>query len=264
MASSSSVLPLTSFKALSFDCFGTLIDWESGLATDLEPVLSQLPEDHIYRETPLLAVKRFNNFSEQLWREQPTLKYDANLATSFKMLAAELGVEATEDGALGIGNGPGRWPAFEDTVDGLQRLGKHYKLIILSNVNNQNIARTTGVSLAPARFDAVYTAENIGSYKPSLNNFHYLFAHAKKDFGIDFEAGDLLHVAHSLSADHVPAKQLGLRSVWIARRSDEENDHGTGGNLEELTAQNKLAFEWRFKTIGQFADEVDRQFASTE
>lgn len=252
--------PLTSFKALSFDCFGTLINWEGGLTQALEPIVSQLPSDHAYSKNPNLAVQRFNDLSDEIEVEKPKLRYDVNLATAAKQLAAELGVSIPESVAEAVGTGPGTWSAFPDTVAGLEILKKHYKLIILSNINNDNIKATVADNLAPVEFDAVYTAENIGSYKPSHNNFKYLFQHAKEELDIDFEKGDLLHVARSLKADHVPAKEIGLRSVWIARGGDKKEGYGVGGNYEELSAQGKVAFEWKFDTIGDFAKEVARQF----
>ncbi|KAL2131885.1 hypothetical protein VTI74DRAFT_4470 [Chaetomium olivicolor] len=252
---------LTAFRALSFDCYGTLIDWESGLASDLHPLITRLPPSHPWHANPLLAVQRFNDHSEHLWATQPKLAYDANLVESFRRLAQEQGVELDEEVLEKIGNGPGRWPAFGDTVDGLRRLGKYYKLVILSNVNEANIARAVAGPLMGSRFDAVYTAEAIGSYKPDWGNFRYLFKGVKREFGVDKEKGALLHVARSLTADHVPAKELGLRSVWIARGGDKPENYGTGGDLEKLKGEGKLGFEWTFQTIGEFADEVERQFA---
>ncbi|KAK4100758.1 haloacid dehalogenase [Parathielavia hyrcaniae] len=253
---------LTTFSALSFDCYGTLLDWESGLLADLSPLLSALPPSHPWHATPLLAVQRFNHHSEHLWATQPKLAYDTNLVESFRLLAEEQHIRLPEETLSRIGDGPGRWPAFADTVDGLQRLGRHYKLVVLSNVNEANIARAVAGPLAGARFDAVYTAEAIGSYKPSHANFRYLFDGVKRAFGVDKDRGQLLHVARSLTVDHVPAKELGLRSVWIARGGDKPEGYGTGGDYEVLRGEGKLAFEWVFQTIGEFADEVERQVAA--
>lgn len=193
---------------------------------------------------------------------------------SLRLLAKEHGVEESEEGAEEgklkradverIGDGPGRWPAFGDTVDALKKLGRYYKLVILSNVNEANIARAAAGPLAGARFDAVYTAEAIGSYKPDLKNFRYLFDGVRREFGVEKEKGGLLHVARSLTADHVPAKEVGLRSVWIARGGDKEEGYGTGGDYGKLKEEGKLGFEWTFQTMGEFADEVERQFAERE
>jgi FMN phosphatase YigB (HAD superfamily) len=151
-------------------------------------------------------------------------------------------------------------------VDGLRRLGRYYKLIILSNVDEANIARAIAGPLGGTPFDAVYTAERIGSYKPSLRNFEYLFDSVQRDFGVKTgnNGGELLHVARSLPADHVPAKKIGLRSVWIARGGDKPEGYDLGGDYEKLKAEGKLGFEWVFQTIGEFADEVERQFAEKE
>ncbi|KAK0732570.1 Haloacid dehalogenase-like hydrolase-domain-containing protein [Apiosordaria backusii] len=257
--------PLTTFKALSFDCYGTLIDWETGLTTDLSPITSQLPPTHPLLSTPLSAVQRFDDFQCHLWETQPTLPYNQTLSECFRLLAREVSVPFSESDAVHAGSGPGRWSPFPDTIAALQKLSKRYKLIILSNVNDDNIASTINNSLeGKVKFDAVYTAQKIGSYKPSLNNFQYLFSHTKEDLGVDKEKGELLHVARSLTADHIPAKEVGLRSVFIARGGTDPKNYGTGGNLEELSREGKVGFEWTFETLGDFADEVERQFAELE
>ncbi|KAB5549727.1 Haloacid dehalogenase-like hydrolase-domain-containing protein [Coniochaeta sp. 2T2.1] len=250
---------LTTFKALSFDCYGTLIDWNAGLTADLQPILSQLPPSHPYNVNPYFAIQRFGDFSHELWHSQPKLLYPANLISSYKSLASELGVSLPPDEkeVNKIGSAPGRWSAFPDTVDALQRLGRRFKLILLSNVDNDNIRRTVEEHLGPAMVDGVYTAEEIGGYKPSLGNFEYLFERSKKEFGVEKEKGELLHVAVSLEIDHVPAKEVGLRSVYIARGLG-----GEGSDEGRLVREGKVGFEWRFETLGEFADEVERQFAA--
>lgn len=258
---------LTKYKALSFDCYGTLIDWENGLSRDLSPILSQLPPTHPWNLKPLTAVEHFNAHSEHLWATKPTQLYQDNLSESFSLLAKEAGVSLPPPGteveaeAENISNGPARWPAFEDTIPALLKLQQQLglKLIILSNVSNSLIQATIRDNLSPIKFDAVYTAENIGSYKPSLNNFHFLFRKAKEEMGIDWTKGELLHVARSLTADHVPCAELGLDSVWITRGGDTPETYGTGGNLEELREQEKVRFLCKFDTLGEFADEVGRQ-----
>ncbi|EGS17049.1 uncharacterized protein CTHT_0073750 [Thermochaetoides thermophila DSM 1495] len=258
---------LTNVKLLSFDCYGTLIDWEAGLASDLFPIVSRLPPSHPFRSSPLAAVIRFNDHSEYLWATQPTLSYNRNLSESFRMLAGELSIPVEGDAELEkaaeeIGSGPGRWQAFDDTIAALGKLKKHYKLVVLSNVDEANISRAQSGPLAGfGGFDAVYTAEAIGSYKPSLNNFRYLVEKVKEEFGVDALGGELLHVARSLTADQIPAKEIGLRSVWIARGGDKPEGYGTGGDYEKLNAEGKLGFERIFQTLGEFAEEVERQFA---
>ncbi|KAH9892111.1 HAD-like domain-containing protein [Xylariomycetidae sp. FL2044] len=252
---------LTNFKALSFDVYGTLIDWEGGILSTLRTLTSRLPPDHpLNADPPTEALRRLDAFEDAIERAHPKLKKNENLARSLARLAEEdLGLALDDGVAEGFGRGPGTWPAFPDTVEALQRLGRRYKLIILSNIDNANIASTVDNMLAPAKFDAVYTAEKIGSYKPAHANFEYLFEHARQDLGVDREKGELLHVARSLKVDHVPAKELGYRSVWISRGGDQEGQYGVGGDYGKL--RDRVAFEWRFDTLGDFADEVERQFA---
>lgn len=121
---------LTRFKALSFDCYGTLIEWEPGLIDSLKPIINKLPSDHPYVKDNGLALLRFDEFSNKLEHEQPTLKYDLNLTTALKQLAAELGVEdaLTNEDLEALAKGPGRWPAFSDTIEGLKTLKKHCKM----------------------------------------------------------------------------------------------------------------------------------------
>ncbi|TGJ82420.1 hypothetical protein E0Z10_g6335 [Xylaria hypoxylon] len=252
---------LTSFKALSFDCYGTLIDWETGMLNALHPLVSQLPPAHpLKTDPPTAAMQRLDDIASEHQVRTPALPYNELLVMSLSDLAHELGIPLPDSISEPFGNSVGTWRAFPDTVAGLQKLAKHYKLIILSNVDNASIAATVDKQLSPARFDAVYTAQDIGNYKPAHTNFEYLFGHAKKDLGIDWQQGELLHVARSLSADHVPAKELGLGSVWISRDGEKKGGEGVGGGLDKY--KDITAFEWRFDTIGQFADEVERQFAA--
>ncbi|KAI1077665.1 haloacid dehalogenase [Whalleya microplaca] len=262
---------LTGFKALSFDCYGTLVDWESGFLRTLRLLTSQLPPTHpLNTEPPTEALRRLHALTTAHERAQPSALYNEILASSLTAFAHELRLPLADSIAEPFGNSPGTWPAFADTRAGLRKLARRYRLVILSNVDNANIAGTLAHALGDGedgegegvRFDAVYTAQDIGAYKPSHKNFEYLFAHAREDLGVDKEKGELLHVACSLRADHVPAKELGLRSVWIARGADRKGDSGIGGDVEALRGQ--TAFEWKFDTIGEFADEVERQFAVKE
>ncbi|KAM0298181.1 hypothetical protein HYE67_001223 [Fusarium culmorum] len=248
---------LTSFKALSFDVYGTLINQEPGMIRGLQPILSRLPDDSPYKTNPLSLTQRLSVFYRSLAANEPTLRFNIILQRSFKDLADELGVNVSESDIEEIGNTPGTWEPFPDTIAGMQTLQKYYKLIAVTNMDNANAAATMK-RLQPAEFDEVYTAEDIGNYKPAKANFDYLFNHVKSDLQINRDQGELLHVARSLIADHVPAKQLGLRSVWICRGGDKEEGYGTGGDYEEL--KHDVAFEWKFDNIADFAEEVERQF----
>ncbi|TDZ41393.1 hypothetical protein CTRI78_v009681 [Colletotrichum trifolii] len=233
---------LTTFKALSFDCYGTLVDWESGLQAGLQPILADMPASSPEARDPKLLARHFHTLSTRLEQSDPGMR--------------GTGAVVSDEEAETFAKLPGTWAPFEDTRAGLEVLRRHYKLTILSNIDRANMEGT--LAQFAGVFDGVYVAEDIGSYKPSHRNFAYLFSRAKEDLGVDADKGELLHVARSLTADHVPAKQLGLRSVWISRGGEVRGDHGVGGDYEELKGD--VAFEWRFDTIGAFAEEVERQF----
>ena len=135
----------------------------------------------------------------------------------------------------------------------LQALKKHYKLVILSNIDNDSISATISGPLEGVEFDAVYTAQNIGSYKPSLANFRYLLEGIRKDLGVEKE--QILHTAQALLADQIPAKTMGMHSAWINREDQDEE-------LEKLKGQ--VDFTWQFKSMGQMAAAVEEEFESAK
>ncbi|KAF4973106.1 hypothetical protein FSARC_537 [Fusarium sarcochroum] len=249
---------LTSFKALSFDVYGTLIDQEPGMIRGLQPIISRLPSSSVYRQDPVSLIQRFDELVKDLEAAEPTLRHDIVLLRSFKSLAHEMDVSVPEDETKHVGTLPGTWLPYPDTVPGLELLKKRYKLVTLTNMDNANVSATLNHLRPSVEFDRVYTAEDIGSYKPAQANFDYLFSHVRDDLSVDKDKGELLHVARSLTADHVPAKRFGLRSVWISRGGDKKEGQGIGGNYEKL--KGGVAFEWRFESIGKFAEEVERQF----
>ncbi|KAH6657311.1 HAD-like domain-containing protein [Truncatella angustata] len=253
---SSQYADLTSFKALSFDCYGTLIDWRAGFLASLLAVTSQLPPSHPFNEDPPLKAKqRFDELLAEVQETHPRSLSNELIPFAVTKLAHELGIAALPDGiAEPLGNAPGTFVAFPDTVAGLQKLKKYYKLAILSNIDNTNMKNTLR-QLEGIEFDGVYTAQDVGSYKPNRKNFEYLFGHIRKELDVDPGKGEHLHVARSLYYDHVPCKKLAQKSAWISREADEN---------ELKKFEDSVAFEWRFDTIGKFADEVERQFRAKE
>src|SRR5690606_33786937 len=151
---------LQDFTTLTFDCYGTLIDWESGMVQGLEPltarVLRKLTRDEI------LEAHARHESSQQAWT--PAKRYSELLAVVYKRLAEEWQVTVTWEECQAYGNSVGNWPTFPDTVEALQYLKQHYKLVILSNVDNESFSRSN--AKLGVTFDAIYTAEDIGSYKP--------------------------------------------------------------------------------------------------
>jgi putative hydrolase of the HAD superfamily len=159
---------LTDFDALTFDCYGTLIDWESGMIAALKG-LTDRAQRPLTRDLILQAHARQES-SQQ--RYTPTKRYSDLLAVVYKRLAEEWGVHATHEECAAYGRSIGDWPAFEDSAQALAYLKHHFKLVILSNVDNESF-RISNQKLGVV-FDAIYTAEDIGSYKPSAQNFDYM------------------------------------------------------------------------------------------
>ena len=210
---------LRDFKVLSFDCYGTLIDWESGMIAALRPLTSKVTPA-LTRNAVLEAHARAEAMQQ---RFTPAKRYRDILATVYKRLADEWRVSVTWDEAQAYGRSIGDWPAFADSAAALGYLKQHYKLVILSNVDNQSFALSNqrlGVT-----FDAIYAAEDIGSYKPDRRNFEYMLENLAR-LGVD--KGHILHTAESLFHDHVPGRKIGLATAWIHRRHAEQ---GFGATL---------------------------------
>lgn len=230
---------LQGFEALTFDCYGTLIDWETGLYNALQPLLRKAAV-RLSREDVLAAFARYESAQEA---KTPTMIYSSLLAEVHRGLAREWRIDGTEAEALAFGNSVPDWPAFADTVAALQYLKRHYKLIILSNVDRHSFAgsnRRLGVT-----FDAVYTAQDIGSYKPDPRSFAYLIQGVA---GLGIAKAQILHTAQSLYHDHVPAQAAGLRSAWIDRRHESE---GWGATTPP---DGTPRYDFRFTSLGELAD----------
>ena len=148
----------------------------------------------------------------------------------------------TDADAAAYGDSVKDWPAFPDTVDALTRLSKHFKLIIVSNIDRASFASSNprlGVT-----FDAIVTAEDVGSYKPRRGHFDRLFEEISR---LGVARDRLVHVAESLFHDHQPAAALGLPSVWIHRR------HELGGTGATATPSGEVSPTWRFTSMAEFA-----------
>jgi 2-haloacid dehalogenase len=202
---------LTGYKALSFDCYGTLIDWEAGIAAVLGPWAREVGLD--LDDERLLEAYAGNEATVE--RDQPTALYPEVLAAAFRRTGEGLGRTVDDAWAERLGGSLPDWPAFPDAAAALASLAAHYRLIIVSNVHRAGLAASN--RHLRGRFAAVITAEDVGAYKPAGNHFRALLR-TLDDLGI--APGELLHVAQSLFHDHVPARQAGLASVWINRRHD--------------------------------------------
>jgi len=210
------------------------------------------------RNDPKALIGRLHALVNDIEHQTPTLPFNELLVEAITRLAQETDLPITDSLAEPFGNSAGSWLPFPDSIDALTRLKKYYPtLAILSNIDNTSIRATVEQRLAPVTFEGVYTAQDIGSYKPAIRNFEYLAGHLRQDHGVDCNQGEVLHVAHSLSADHVPCKKLGWKSVWISRGEDEATAH------ENVGGRQNVGYEWHFETLGEFADEVERQFSKT-
>jgi 2-haloacid dehalogenase len=225
---------LTEFKALSFDCYGTLIDWESGMVEALSGLTSRVAFE-LSRDEILQAHARHE--SEQQ-AQTPGKLYRDILPIVYKRLAEQWGVSVTVDECEEYGLSVRNWPAFVDSPGALQYLKKFYKLIILSNIDNRTFSFSN--DHLEVEFDAIYSAEDVGAYKPSDRNFDYMKAHLA-DLGV--EPHEVLHTAESLFHDHLPANRHGLASCWIYRRHAQEGFGAT------MTPESMPNIDFRFNSM---------------
>jgi 2-haloacid dehalogenase len=232
------VRKLADFDALSFDCYGTLIDWESGIAA----VLGPWARSHGLDLDEAALLEAYAGAEARAEREHPAEPYPGILARSFRALGARLGARVTEADAQALAGSVPRWPAFPDSSEALAALSYRYQLIILSNVDRRSFAASQEKLGVP--FAAVVTAEDVGSYKPAQANFDALLGTLA---GLHISGSKLLHVAQSLFHDHVPAKQAGLPTVWINRR------HGQPGWGATPPPPAPVQPDWEFPSMAAFA-----------
>ena len=198
------------FEVLTFDCYGTLIDWEAGIE---EALRSALGTDVAGLDGNRL-VTLFGAHEHEA--EVPYKPYRDVLATTLRAIADELGTSVDDAQAAAFGASVADWPAFADSAAALRRLHTRYRLAVITNCDDDLFALSE--QRLGVRFDEVVTAEQAGAYKPDLRPFHV----AHERLGVPRER--ILHVAQSRYHDHVPAKSLGLTTVWINRRAG----RGTG------------------------------------
>ncbi|MBC8035829.1 MAG: haloacid dehalogenase type II [Rhizobiales bacterium] len=231
-------MKLGDFKALTFDCYGTLIDWESGMVEALKPLTLRVKQA-LSRDGILEAHARHESSQQNF---TPAMKYSELLAIVYKRLAEEWGLTASGEECQAYGNSVKDWPAFPDSVEALAYLKKHYKLVILSNIDNASFAHSN--RRLQVLFDAVYTAQDVGSYKPSDRNFDYMIDKLKS---LGVAKSGILHTAESLFHDHGPANKHGLASCWIYRRHDQQ---GFGATMNPgITPKH----DFRFNSMGDLA-----------
>ena len=238
-------MKLSDFKVMTFDCYGTLIDWESGIFSALSPLVAKAKGKRT-RDEVLKGFARHESAQEE---ETPAMPYSQLLSIVYGRLAKEWQVAVTQEESNIFGASVPDWPEFADSVEALQYLKKHYKLVILSNVDRISF-RSSNARLKVA-FDAIYTAQDVGSYKPSLRNFEYMMRRLKEDF--ELQKADILHTAQSLFHDHAPAKQFDLASAWIDRR------HAASGWGATMPPPGTPKFDYRFESMAALVNAHQRE-----
>jgi len=208
------------FTHLTFDCYGTLIDWENGILDALRPILEQHGVD--VEEGELLRLYARHEARQEAGSFRI---YRKVLRGVMAGLADDLGFIPSPTDLEALPASVGSWRPFADTAEALERLARRYRLAIVSNVDDDLFAETA--RHLPVDFDPVVTAQEVGAYKPSPQNFRVVLER------LGVPRHQVLHVAQSLFHDHVPAKRLGLTTVWINRPS---RCPGTGLSLPVVVA----------------------------
>ena len=199
------MLDFNCYEWLSFDCYGTLVDWETGISTAVGEVLES-------RGMGMSRAEILGLFAEVEPRVQASetfVKYRRVLWRVMGLMGSELGVDFSESELGCLADTLPDWPVFSDTVGALKALKGRYKLAVISNVGDDFFVKTA--EALEVDFDVVVTAEQVGSYKPDLRNFNV----ALERMAVDKERW--LHVAESPYHDIGPANRLGIASVWVNR-----------------------------------------------
>ena len=203
---------LDAFDVLTFDCYGTLIDWETGLLAALRDALpgADVGDDELLE----------NYAGHEAQAERPPYRsYREVLATGVRGVAANLGLEVDDEAVARFSQCVRDWPAFPDSAEALGRLHERYRLGVITNCDDDLFAasqRKLGVE-----FDYLVTAQQAKRYKPNPRGFELMFER------VGLPPARILHVAQSLFHDHVPAKRLGLSSVWVNRRAGKPGSGAT-------------------------------------
>jgi len=215
---------LQDFEVLTFDCYGTLIDWERGIVNEIRPWAVQhglaLSDDEL--------LETFAELEAKHQAAMPGKLYPDILASIFRELTLRWKIPENEESAIAFGKSIERWPAFNDSATSLQYLKKHYKLVIISNVDRDSFARSN--EKLEVKFDKIITAQDVGTYKPDPRNFEYMINQLTQ---MGVSKGKILHTAQSLYHDIVPATAAGLTTMWINRRK-----HKTGSGATAIVTEN--------------------------
>jgi 2-haloacid dehalogenase len=214
--------PIENARWATFDCYGTLVDWNAGLRTEFERLLGAS------RGAELLA--RYHKLEPQIQRERPQARYRDVMAAVLAQLARESGRPLPDQERDALGRSLPSWPLFEEVPTQLQQArDRGWRLVMLSNTDRDLIDASIRAIGVP--FEGAIVASEVGSYKPALGHWQtfYELTRADRDRHV--------HVAQSHYHDIVPADHLGIRSIWINRLGE----HGDPPPTRELPDLNGLA-----------------------
>lgn len=269
-------LPLTDYKVISFDIYGSIIEYKAHILDSFEPLLSRLPESSPYlNSTPLSTtvpnsatvgsvefLKVFQRQEDAIKLEKPVKRFDEILSEIWRRIAKELEVESSEEEARHFGSEQiiATWPTFEGTLDALKLLSKRYKLVALSNIDCYawSITASSQVSrLGEVGWWKVFTAEDFGEDAKRADEIKLETAiKFSEDNG--FKKEEILHVAQSLGHDQAPAKRLGLSSVWLIGDGPK---WGKEAESKMVLEKELVGYAWRFQGLKAFAAEVEVVFS---
>jgi 2-haloalkanoic acid dehalogenase type II len=219
------------FEAITFDCYGTLIDWETGIHAAFKQSLKNLGLSHPEES---MLFDRYLEEEKRIEAQKPYRPYRKVLAEAFNAAARSFGKTISEEASDLLAEQLPTWRPFPDTNPALEKLARIYKLGILSNVDDDLLEDTLKHFKVP--FDVVVTAEQVKSYKPGTKHFEK----ARKIIGADKR---WLHVAASLYHDIEPASGLQIKTVWVNRKNSLEGKKYSGAFLKEVKDLTQLA-EW--------------------
>jgi 2-haloacid dehalogenase len=192
------------YDALTFDCYGTLVDWAAGIASALQPVLHAhdvaIDDEELFR--------RYGQFERDV-EAGDYLPYREVLRRVTRRFGDHFGFAPTNAEVDQFADSVGTWPLFDDTNEALRRFSAHFRLAVVSNVDDDLFHATA--RHIHVDFDDVITAEQMGTYKPDLDPFEAAFTR------LGVPPNRLLHVAQSVYHDITPASRLGLSCAWVQR-----------------------------------------------
>ncbi len=204
------MLNLDNYEVLTFDCYGTLIDWESGIISGLQPIL----KNHDIDLSDAEILTHFAEFEPQI-QQGKYITYRQVLQGVVSKFGERFGFVPSEEEMNSLPESLKQWRPFPDTVPALKLLQKKLKLAIISNIDDDLFAYSQ--NYLETDFDWIITAQQVKSYKPSLNNFRLALEK------IDLPKSKILHVGASVYHDIVPANFLGIATVWVNRKKDDRS-----------------------------------------